>query len=344
MKFDAKTFNAETFAFYANRFPEEHKNEMIKSGVLKNDARLMNLFSSQTGSHFGTIPFYGNIGGDAQNFDGDTDITTTGSDTFEQSCICFNRMKGWKETDFSSIVTAGGDFTDNDIKQIPYYKDCQNTKALLSILEGIFSMTGEANLAFVNNHTYDITGEVDAQVSATTLNNAIQKASGDKSGNFKMAIMHSAVATGLQNLNLVEYLKYTDAQGVQRSLQMATWNGRSVIIDDGMPVSADGKYTTYLFGTGAFLNADIPLKDSFEMVRNAFERGGTTSLITRWRKSFMPYGISYTKKSQAKVSPTNAELAMGANWALVNNGLEGDAFKTVNHKDIPIARIISLVD
>ena len=342
MKFDAKTFNPETFAFYANRFPEEHKNEMIKCGVLKQDDRLKTLFSSQTGSYFGTIPFYGTIGGEVQNFDGDTNITTTGSDTFEQSVVCFGRMKGWKETDFSSIVTAGGDFTDNDIKQIPYYKDCQNTLTLMSILEGIFSMTGEANLEFVNNHTLDITGEVDGEVSATTLNTAVQKASGDKSNNFKMAIMHSAVATNLQNLRLVEYLKYTDAQGVQRSLEMATWNGRTVIIDDGMPVSGDGKYTTYLFGTGAFSHTDLAVPHAFEMVRDSFERGGTTSLITRWRKSIMPYGISYTKKSQAKLSPTNAELAMGANWTLVNNGLDGDAFKTVNHKDIPIARIISL--
>ena len=40
-------------------------------------------------------------------------------------------------------------------------------------------------------------------------------------------------------------------------------------------------------------------------------------------------------------SPTDAELANGANWELVNNGKSGSAKKTINHKAIPIARIIS---
>ena len=49
---------------------------------------------------------------------------------------------------------------------------------------------------------------------------------------FKVAIMHSVVATHLENLNLLNYLKYTDANGVQRDLGLATWNGRLVLIDD----------------------------------------------------------------------------------------------------------------
>ncbi|MEG2860380.1 MAG: phage coat protein, partial [Clostridia bacterium] len=51
-----------------------------------------------------------------------------------------------------------------------------------------------------------------------------------------MVICHSAVATELENLSAVEYLKYTDAQGIVRDLGMATWNGKMLLIDDGMPV------------------------------------------------------------------------------------------------------------
>ena len=40
-------------------------------------------------------------------------------------------------------------------------------------------------------------------------------------------------------------------------------------------------------------------------------------------------------------SPTDDELANGANWELVNNGKSGSAKKTIKHKAIPIARIIS---
>ena len=45
----------------------------------------------------------------------------------------------------------------------------------------------------------------------------------------------------------------------------------------------------------------------------------------------------------ARLSPTREELANGSNWEIVNNGQSGVNKKYVNHKNIPIARIISKV-
>ena len=171
------------------------------------------------------------------------------------------------------------------------------------------------------------------------MNSAIQKASGDKRAKFSMVFMHSAVATNLENQNLLEFLKYTDANGVQRALPLATWNGRMVIVDDGMPV-VDGNYTTYVFGEGAIRYADLGAKVPFEMGRDPSKNGGQDTLYARRRMCFAPYGISYTKTSQASLSPTNAELENGANWKLVDNG-SADDLKVVNHKDIAICRIVS---
>lgn len=114
-------------------------------------------------------------------------------------------------------------------------------------------MTGADNLKFVDGHTNDIskgTGEP-SLVGPTTLNATIQKASGDNKSKFSLAIMHSAVATNLENLNLLTYLKYTDANGIQRDLTIGTWNGRTVLIDDGMPTeevaeSSSGAGDSYL--------------------------------------------------------------------------------------------------
>ena len=39
------------------------------------------------------------------------------------------------------------------------------------------------------------------------------------------------------------------------------------------------------------------------------------------------------------LSPTNAELENGANWALVNDGQSDKGF--IDHRAIPIARILS---
>lgn len=343
-KFDSKSFNPEAFGSYIETLPQPNKNELIKSRVIKTSAVIKNLLSSQTGSFYGTIAMYGRIDGDADNYDGSTDIQSTSLDTFEQSVIAVGRAKAWTERDFSTDITSGVDFMSEVAKQVASYWDDVNTGILMSIIKGIFSMTGAKNLDFVNNHTLDISGESNANLGATTLNTAIQKASGDKRAKFSLVFMHSAVATNLENLQLLEFLKYTDAQGVQRPLPMATWNGRLVMVDDGMPVETgdDGtKYTTYILGDGMFDYADLGVKVPYEMDRDPAKNGGQDTLYSRERICFAPYGISFTKKSVASFSPTNAELENGDNWTLVDNGKTNGQQKTINHKDIAIARIIS---
>ena len=164
--------------------------------------------------------------------------------------------------------------------------------------------------------------------------------------------MHSAVATNLENLNLLSYLKQTDINGIQRDLSLATWNGRIVIIDDSMPTndtaeSAAGKgdgyttYTTYILGEGAFDYENIGAKVPFEMSRDPKTNGGEDTLYSRQRKVLAPFGISYTKANQQTLSPTDDELSDGNNWELAHNGETGKNKKTINHRAIPIARIIS---
>lgn len=364
-KFDAKSFNPQAFGKYVERIPKTRKNELIKSRVLKGNKEIRDAFSSQTGTAYAVLPMYGRIGGKPQNYDGETDMAPQGSTTFERGVVVVGRMGSWVEKDFSTDITGGVDFMDNVAAQISEYFEDVDQDTLLAILKGIFAMTGAKNLEFVNNHTLDITAEEGEKcyAGATTLNTAIQKASGDKKAKFTMAIMHSVVATNLENMQLLAYLKYTDADGVQRDLAMASWNGRIVLIDDNMPVEEvaaveesgtkgqDGyvapqeaytKYTTYILGDGAIDFENIGAKVPFEMDRDPAKNGGEDTLYARQRKVFAPYGISYTKKSQAKLSPTDEELANGANWELVNDGATVAANKKyIDHKQIYIARIIS---
>ena len=52
--------------------------------------------------------------------------------------------------------------------------------------------------------------------------------------------MHSVVATNLENLQILNYLKYTDEYGVQRDMTIGSWNGRTVMISDQMPTGQLG--------------------------------------------------------------------------------------------------------
>ena len=130
-QFDSKTFNPEAFGSYINTIPQPNKNELIKSRVIVSDAQIKDLLSSQTGSYYGTIPFFGRIGGDALNYDGKTEITADSMETYEQSVIAIGRAKAWTEKDFSTDITAGVDFMSEVAKQVASYLDKIDTGVIL---------------------------------------------------------------------------------------------------------------------------------------------------------------------------------------------------------------------
>lgn len=461
-KFDSKSFNPQAFKYCIDRVPNLKKNELKKCKALVGNPDIREAFSSQNGTAYARIAMRGLLDGAVVNYDGQTDITATSTKTFEQGVVVVGRAKAWKERDFSYDITGGVDFMQNIAEQVRDYLDGVDQDTLLAVLSGIFGMTGGKNAEFVATHTYDISGAVSPVMGATTLNSAIQKACGANKGKFALVIMHSTVATNLENLNVLTFLTYTDKEGMTRQLQLATWNGKLVLVDDSMPLTkvvttagVNGVYTltigtkgiagdkitvggveytfhatetsyanktiaiksskndqagelagllatqyagifsaetsgatvvltqvvpgtgaspvvsvtqttsgtlvasiatttsgvtevddityiTYVLGEGSIFYEDIGAKVPYEMARDPKTNGGEDTLYTRQRKVFAPFGISYEKASQATNSPTDIELAMGANWALVHSGEASEASRSyIDPKAIPIARIIS---
>ena len=227
--FDTKFFNAEVFGKYLETVPRYKQNAFLNSGVLNTRNDLRTMLADQTGGNFISIPMIGRIGGDPVNYDGSTNITATGIGTFIQSMIVVGRAKAWTEKDFSYDITGGHDFMADIARQVATYWDDVDQGLILSVLKGIF---GVSTNNFNTDHTLDISAETGeaANIGATTLNNALQKAVGANKNLFGMAIMHSQVATNLENLNLLEFVKQVDANGLERSTEMRTWNGRTSAI------------------------------------------------------------------------------------------------------------------
>lgn len=335
--FDSKNFNSEVFGKYLETVPRVKQNALLKAGILRNRPELKTMLEDQTGGNFISVPMTGLIGGTALNYDGSTNITATGLDTFLQSMIVVGRAKGWQEKDFSFDIT-NHDFMQDIASQVADYWDDVDQTTLLQILTGIFGVSVNS---FSTNHTLDITSETTKTVGATTLNRAIQKCAGANKNIFTLVIMHSEVATNLENLQLLEYNKYTDEQGITKNLALGTWNGRTVLIDDDVPVDTSGtnpKYTTYVLGQGAFDYCDVGVKVPNETHRDPTTNGGQDMLITRQRKLFAPKGFSFVQPSTPIVSPTDAQLATTARWTIVKD-TAGTGY--YDSKAIPIARIIS---
>lgn len=240
--FDRKNFNAEVFAAYVDRVENLNRNELLKSGAIVEKQQYAAMLQDQVGGNYIVVPIKARIGGEADNYDGKTDIKTDSRATYTHGRIVVGRSHGWTEKDFSSDIT-GEDFLPA-AQEVAEYWDDEDQKTLLSVMQGIFSMTGTENLKFVNGHTLDTTYDPgNNKFNETTLNNAMQQALGDNKAKFALAIMHSRVATNLENLNLIEYMKYTDKQGIERNLSIGTLNGRVVLVDDNMPTEVlESKY------------------------------------------------------------------------------------------------------
>lgn len=350
MKFDSKLFNPQAFGSYVNRIPNVTKNELARSAAVGTNEQAARSLSTQTGSLYTRVPYFGRISGQtSQNNDGATDITSTNTSTYSQGFVVASRMDGWTERSFSKNITAGVDFMDNVAKQIADYKMEVKQNILLAMLKGIFSMAvgtstvqEQAAKEFIEKHTYDLSAKTgdDSKVSSSTLNKAIQQACGDNKNIFKLVIMHSEVATNLENMKLLKYMTQTDANGIERELSLGTWNGRIVLIDDNMPVDSTTKntptYTTYVLGEGSIILDDIGDSLPYEMYRDPKTNGGQDTLYVRDRFVCGVDGISFEKPATITASASNTDLSTGANWCVINDGV-----KSIPHKSIAIARILS---
>ena len=230
-KFRDKIFNEEVFEKYLKTLPSTKENSLIKNGLFTTVNKYKSRMSEQTGGYAVLEPIKARLGGTPVNYDGNTNIPKGAErDTFFQRKICFGRAQAWGEYDFSADIT-GTNFM-AEAQEVKDFWDEQRQSTALSILKGIFSMTGGANGLFVSKHTYDISENVDSVLGADTLNRAAQKALGDKKGQFDVIFMHSAVSTNLEGLNLIQFLKYTDSNGIERDLTIGTFNGKLVVVDD----------------------------------------------------------------------------------------------------------------
>ena len=230
-------------------------NELKKSRALAANPDVRGVFANQDGTAYARIAMRGLLDGQAVNYDARPTSQQLPPRPLEQGVVVTGRAKAWVERDFSYDITGGQDFMENVSQQVAEYKDGLDQDTILAVLKGIFSMSsGTKNLEFVTEHTTVPSGT--GKVDATSLNNAAAKSLRRKQGQILPGIHAFADCHQPENLNLLEHLKYTDKDGVTRSLDLGTWNGKLVVIDDDMPVvsvpasdavsaviGAKGKYT-----------------------------------------------------------------------------------------------------
>jgi len=233
-----------------------------------------------------------------------------------------NDAQAWSVNHLAKVV-SGDDPMQAIVDLVAEYWARTDQSLVISSLKGIFlaaTMSGN-KLSIAAEATGSVTSAT--QLNGSTFVDATVKL-GDRGDRLTAIAIHSATEAALRKLDLIDFVP--DSEG---KVQIKTFQGRRVVVDDTLPTRAGTTsgtvYTSYLFGSGAFgkgaaaLDA-APLQggigtEAVELARVPLD--SDTVLINRRRYILHPRGVKFTSSSVAGDTPTNAELETGANWTRV---------------------------
>jgi hypothetical protein len=256
-----------------------------------------------------------------------TDIPSEETTATSMSGIIYGRDKAWTARDFVQEL-SGSDPMGHIVSSVGRYWNKYRQSVLLGIINMLFNVGGtDANATdFKTNHILT----TNAPIEPTDANYLMTQSLGDNKDQYSLAIMHSRIAMRLENLELLEFRKQTDANGIQRKIRLADWDGLTVVVDDGTTHSGD-EYSTFLLGNGVIRQANGRQRVPAETKREPEKNNGQDTLYTRIRETIHPNGFSFKIPDTGwSESPTDAQLFDPANWAL-----------KFPAKSIPIAKLVT---
>ena len=324
----------EIFAGYVQTLTQE-KSRLVQSAALTMDQRLSDNLSG--GGLTFNEPFYHDLlsadGDHAENISTDKGADST-PDNIQASTeiqIRMSRNKSWGSADLTAAL-AGNDPMNAIANRVADWRVRRLQAAWLATMKGVFATNDAAPSAGSTHIQKDLTLDISTQTGDAAKFSASAFISatglmGDSMGQLTMVMMHSIVYQQLQRLNLIDFIP--DARG---EVNIAYYQGREVIVDDGMP-NTGGVFHTYLIGAGATaLGAGSP-KVPVAVKRNeeANNGAGEEILFNRWEWIIHPVGHAWRGTAASKGGPSNIELGAAGTFDRVYR----------ERKMIRIARLIT---
>lgn len=324
----------EQFTAYTQQLTEQ-KSRIIQSGVATPDPFLDNFLAG--GGLTVNAPSFKDLDDDADLVSSDTGSASSPNKigTSQEIAVRLSRNNSWASADLAAAL-AGADPADAIANRVSDYWVRRSQAAFVATITGIFADNAAAPSGtehVQNDMTHDISGaSYAAGITDFSAEAFIDTAltMGDSMDALGSIFVHSIVYGRMQKNNLIDFIP--DARG---EIMIATFLGREVIVDDGVPFSG-GVFESWLFGAGAVrLGRGVP-KVPTEVIRTplANNGGGEESLTNRLEWIFHPVGNAYVGTSP-NGGPSNAattnNLAAAASWLRV----------FPERKQIKIARLIT---
>ena len=328
-------FDEEVFTDMMNE-ADYWKNEIMASGIVRQDASIMNAIGSH--GNVATIPIYkpfnvhdANMA--ALNNDGNTNNVPVEIAGDKQTCMLIQRMKAFKAKDFTAELT-GADPLNHVKNRIQGYYTGVWENELMNIIQAVMGVTA------LEDHVTDLSvtsGDIAAEnkINETTLIDAEQAALGDMAGGMGLLVMHSKIFAAYKKLQLVEYDKFTIGDAIKREVILPHIGGKIPMVTDYYTVDTTTPthpvFKTYLLGEGAFKACDKKnYKNAYTTDYDPETSAGIDMLYTKQGKVLHPNGLSLAVDNIAAESPTFAELGNFENWSL-----------KFNHKNVKMGLIKS---
>lgn len=328
-------FDEEVFTDMMNE-SDYWKNEIMASGIVRQDASIMNAIGSH--GNVATIPIYkpfnvhdANMA--ALNNDGNTNNVPVEIAGDKQTCMLIQRMKAFKAKDFTAELT-GADPLNHVKNRIQGYYTGVWENELMNIIQAVMGVTA------LEDHVTDLSvtsGDIAAEnkINETTLIDAEQAALGDMAGGMGLLVMHSKIFAAYKKLQLVEYDKFTIGDAIKREVILPHIGGKIPMVTDYYTVDTTTPthpvFKTYLLGEGAFKACDKKnYKNAYTTDYDPETSAGIDMLYTKQGKVLHPNGLSLAVDNIAVESPTFAELGNSENWSL-----------KFNHKNVKMGLIKS---
>lgn len=317
----------EVFAPYVRQMTEE-KARIIQSGIAARSAQLDGMLAG--GGLTFNAPSWRDLDNDAERTSTDTPHAefTGGSaepdpqkiQSATEIAVRLNRNQSWSTADLAEAL-AGSDPMEAIADKVAYYWTRRLQAAFIALMNGVIADNAAAPGGSDTHTQNDFINDVSGAIFVDGVTNFSAEAfidtlttMGDSEDQLGAMFVHSVVYARMRKNNLIDFIP--DARS---EVDIPTFLGREVIVDDGMPRTGS-VYDTWVFGAGAVqLGIGTPkVPVEIERKAGAGNGGGQEVLYSRVEWCIHPAGYAYIG-TPTNGGPTNAatsnNLAAAGSWS-----------------------------
>lgn len=330
----------ELFTPYAQNLTVE-KSRLIQSGLITRSEVLDNFLAG--GGLTIQMPSFKDLDNDAERVSTDTSVPFADADaslpagvarppnpnkigTLREIAVRMSRNNSWSSSNLAATL-AGADPMNAIASRVSDYWVRRMQLAFVATWRGVIA-DNAANDS--GDYALDISGAgfVDGvtNFSAESFLDAAQTM-GDNQSVLTAVMVHSVVYNRMMKNNLIDFIP--DSEG---RINIPTFLGREVIVDDGMP-RIGSVYDTWLFGAGATQMGigSPPVPTEVDRKAGGGNGGGQDVLYNRVEWSMHPTGHAFVMSSIPDGGPANGDLDDATSWDR----------RYPERKQIPFARLVT---